>query len=49
MRCTGTSAASNLLVSVCFSASFLGYASARMEPTFMMCGEAAGSVGVSAR
>lgn len=32
----------NLLVSVCFSASFLGYASARMEPTFMMCGEAAG-------
>ena len=34
--------ASNLLVSVCFSASFLGYASARMEPTFMMCGEAAG-------
>jgi len=35
-------AASNLLVSVCFSASFLGYASARMEPTFMMCGEAAG-------
>ncbi|MCB1206183.1 MAG: FAD-dependent oxidoreductase [Verrucomicrobiae bacterium] len=34
--------ASNLLVSVCFSASFLGYASARMEPTFMMCGEASG-------
>lgn len=34
--------ASNLLVSVCFSASYLGYASARMEPTFMMCGEAAG-------
>ena len=34
--------APNLLVSVCFSASFLGYASARMEPTFMMCGEAAG-------
>lgn len=32
----------NLLVSVCFSASFLGYASARMEPTFMMCGEASG-------
>jgi len=36
------SAAENLLVSVCFSASYLGYASARMEPTFMMCGEAAG-------
>jgi hypothetical protein len=34
--------AENLLVSVCFSASFLGYASARMEPTFMMCGEAVG-------
>ncbi len=34
--------APNLLVSICFSASFLGYASARMEPTFMMCGEAAG-------
>lgn len=34
--------ATNLLVSVCFSASFLGYASARMEPTFMMCGEASG-------
>ena len=32
----------NVLVSICFSASFLGYASARMEPTFMICGEAAG-------
>ena len=27
---------------ICFSASHLGYASARMEPVFMMCGEAAG-------
>ncbi|MCB1229850.1 MAG: FAD-dependent oxidoreductase [Verrucomicrobiae bacterium] len=32
----------NLLVPVCFSASHLGYASARMEPVFMMCGESAG-------
>jgi hypothetical protein len=32
----------NLLVSVSFSATHLGYASARMEPVFMMCGEAAG-------
>lgn len=32
----------NLLVSVCFSASHLGYASARMEPVFMMVGESAG-------
>lgn len=32
----------NLLVSVCFSATHLGYASARMEPVFMICGESAG-------
>ncbi len=32
----------NLLVSVSFSASHLGYASARMEPVFMICGESAG-------
>ncbi|HRR33729.1 MAG TPA: FAD-dependent oxidoreductase [Kiritimatiellia bacterium] len=32
----------NLLVSVSFSATHLGYASARMEPVFMMCGESAG-------
>jgi len=32
----------NLLVPICFSASHLGYASARMEPVFMICGESAG-------
>ncbi|HRQ87288.1 MAG TPA: FAD-dependent oxidoreductase [Bacteroidia bacterium] len=34
--------ATNLIVPVCFSATHLGYASARMEPVFMMCGESAG-------
>ena len=32
----------NLLVSVSFSATHLGYASARMEPAFMICGQSAG-------
>jgi hypothetical protein len=32
----------NLLVPVCFSATHLGYASARMEPVFMIAGESAG-------
>jgi len=39
---------SNLLVPVCFSATHLGYASARMEPVFMMCGESAGIAAVHA-
>lgn len=39
---------SNLLVPVCFSATHLGYASARMEPVFMMCGESAGVAAVHA-
>lgn len=38
----------NLLVPVCFSATHLGYASARMEPVFMMVGESAGIAAVQA-
>ncbi len=38
----------NLLVPVCFSATHLGYASARMEPVFMMVGESAGLAAVQA-
>ena len=32
----------NLLVPVCFSASYIGYASARMEPVFCILGESSG-------
>ena len=39
---------SNLLVPVCFSATHLGYASARMEPVFMICGESSGIAAVHA-
>ncbi|MBW7891876.1 MAG: FAD-dependent oxidoreductase [Chitinophagaceae bacterium] len=39
---------SNLLVTACFSATHLGYASARMEPTFMIVGESAGVAAVQA-
>jgi hypothetical protein len=38
----------NLLVPVCFSATHLGYASARMEPVFQICGESAGVAAVQA-
>ncbi|MEM9328707.1 MAG: FAD-dependent oxidoreductase [Bacteroidota bacterium] len=38
----------NLLVPVCFSATHLGYASARMEPVFMICGESSGIAAVQA-
>lgn len=34
--------ASNLLVPICFSASYIAYASARMEPIFAVLGESAG-------
>lgn len=33
---------SNLIVPVCFSASYIAYASARMEPVFCVLGESAG-------
>jgi len=32
----------NLLVPVCFSASYIAYASARMEPVFCILGESSG-------
>ena len=38
----------NLLVPVCFSATHVGYSSARMEPVFMICGESSGLAAVQA-
>jgi hypothetical protein len=38
----------NLLVPVCFSASYVAYASARMEPVFALLGESAGIAAVQA-
>lgn len=38
----------NLIVPICFSATHVGYASARMEPVFMICGESAGIAAVQA-
>ena len=38
----------NLLVPVLFSSTHLGYASARMEPTFMIVGESAGIAAIHA-
>ena len=39
---------SNLIVPVCFSASYIAYASARMEPVFCVLGESAGVAAVQA-
>lgn len=38
----------NLLVPVCFSASYIAYASARMEPVFCVLGESSGVAGAQA-